>query len=108
MKKAIRYGIIGIFVYVIFMLYMGKKNPYFSYSEIDDNNDGFVSLGELLWYSDVGTRIEYSKDTNNSSKEKCVFEVFALKDGLTLKEFPMDCNSTVYPVPPSKYHYDNR
>lgn len=96
MKKALRYLIISSFLYVVFMLYMA--NTYKFYNEIS----GFIKPGEWSWYGDVGTRIKCNNDRNISSKEKCVLELFSLKDGLTLKEFPMDCNSTIYPVSPSQ------
>ncbi|WP_310440198.1 hypothetical protein [Sulfuricurvum sp.] len=108
MKKALRYLIIGSFLYVVFMLYIVSTNKYFSYSEMDINKDGFIHPGELSHYTEVGTRVSCNSYASNSSKEKCIFEVFSLKDGLTLKEFSMDRNSTTYPVPPSQYHYDRR
>ena len=86
------------------MLYMVATNKYFSYNEMDINHDGFIGPFELLYYTDVCTMVEYNNETNTS----CVFEVFAPKDTFTLKEFPMDCNSTVYPVPPAQCHYDRR
>lgn len=93
MKKLLRYGIIGFCIYVACMLYFGNTNKYFSYNEIDDNHDGFLSPGELLWYSDVGTQVKCDSATNNSSR-KCVLVIFALKDGLTIKEIPIDDNQT--------------
>lgn len=104
MKKAIRYLVIAICLYEVLVIYVVATNKYFSYNEIDNNHDGMVSPGELMGCTDVGTMVRYSDETNTS----CVFEVFLLKDGLPLKEFPMDCNSTIYPVPPSECHYDTR
>jgi len=66
------------------MLYMA--NAYKFYNE----KSGFIKPNEWSWYGDVGTRIEYENDTNISSKEKCVLELFSLKDGLTLKIFPVN------------------
>lgn len=70
------------------MVYLGNTNQYFAYSEMDNDRSGIISLGELLWYSDVDTRI-----ICNDVKKNCVLEVFALKeDGLPLKEIPLDNN----------------
>lgn len=104
MKKVIRYLLIILCLYEALVLYVVSTNKYFSYDEMDDNHDGLISPGELMWYTDVGTMVEYSDETNTS----CIFEIVALKDVRTIKEFPIDCNSTVYPVPPSEYHYDMR
>jgi len=91
MKKIVKYIAIIFFMYLVIMVYMGNTNQYFSYSEIDDDHSGIISLGELLWYSDVGTRIRCD-DIENLLKENCVLEVFALKDGLPLKEIQLDNN----------------
>ncbi len=77
-------------MYLVIMIYMGNTNQYFSYSEMDDDHSGIISLGELLWYSDVGTRI-----ICDDIKKNCVLEVFALKDGLPLKEIPLDNDARV-------------
>jgi hypothetical protein len=70
------------------MVYLGNTNQYFTYSEMDDDRRGIISLGELLWYSDVGTRIICDDDV----KKNCVLEVFALKDSLPLKKILLDNN----------------
>lgn len=72
------------------MLYTVSVNKYFSYSEMDHDHNGFVSPGELSYYSNVDTSIECNDE--NRALKKCVCEVFALKDGLTLKILPEnDC-----------------
>jgi hypothetical protein len=104
MKKIIRYLLIIFCLYEALVFYVVSTNKYFSYDEMDDNHDGLISPGELMLRNSVGTMVSYIDDTNTS----CIFEVFTLKDVVPIKEFPMDCNSTVYPVPPSEYHYDMR
>lgn len=79
MKKIIKYIAIIFFTYLVIMIYLGNTNQYFTYSEMDDDCSGIISLGELLWYGDVGTRIRCD-DIGNLLKEKCVLEIFALKE----------------------------
>lgn len=82
MKKALLYLIIGSFLYVVFILHMTYAYKFY------DEKSGFIKPGEWSWYGDVGTRIRCNDDLNISSK-KCVLELFSLKDGLTLRVFPI-------------------
>ena len=85
MKKTIKYIAITFFTYLVIMIYLGNTNQYFSYSEIDYDKNWFISPVELSYYSEAGTRI-----ICDDVKKNCVLEVFALKDGLPLKEIPLD------------------
>jgi hypothetical protein len=82
MKKIFYTLFIGICLYVMFVLYMANAYKFYN------KTSGLIKPGEWSWYGDVGTRIICNDDLNISSK-KCVLELFSLKDGLTLKVFPI-------------------
>lgn len=87
MKKVFYFLIIVFFIYVVFVLY--STYAYKLYNE----KSGFIKPGEWSWYGDIATKIECNNNINTSNK-KCTLVVFSLKDGLTLKEFPIDGNQT--------------
>jgi hypothetical protein len=82
------------------------NNKYFSYSEVDFNSDYFLSISELDHFSAVDTRYRcyykgyknkedfvylYAKDFNNTVRCKAlILEVFSLKDGVEIKEIPIN------------------
>ena len=92
MKKIIKYIAIIFFTYLVIMVYLGNTNQYFSYSEIDYDKNWFISPIELSYCSEIGTRINCINNLSINLEQNCVLEVFALKDGLPLKEIPLDNN----------------
>lgn len=88
MKKVFYFLLIVFCIYVAFVFY--SVYAYKFYNE----KSGFIKPEDKWsWYGDIATRIECNNDINMSNK-KCTLVVFSLKDGLTLKEFPIDENQT--------------
>ena len=81
MKKSL-YGL--SFFVVSYILFIVCSFDAYKLYEL---KDGVICPDGWSWYGDVATRIE-CKD------EKCILELISLKDGLTLKEFPLDDNQT--------------
>lgn len=64
-------------IYFCFVLTIGLMKPY-SWADMDWNRDGSTSISEVFDAADTGTRnVQWQGQT-------CI-EIFAFKDGLTLK-----------------------
>ena len=82
MKKVFYFLIIVFCIYVVFVLYTAYAYKFYN------EKSGFIKPEDKWsWYGDVATTIE-------CSNEKCMLVLFSLKDGVNLKEFPIDENQT--------------